>query len=169
MVISAPTAIVIRLSDRKLYRDPEVFRGSGIETGRVAPSSVINPADAGPNHWRPPVIGSERIRRHARRKVREPRPPQRSISIPFSRHKCLHSNFQILTPNFFLRVLCFLRAPPQAGASAACSSLPVLVFVLCLSPRHRASALKSFLRSFGCGSAALWGRRSWPVCSRLIP
>src|ERR1039458_7756309 len=57
MVISAPTAIVIRLSDRKLYRDPEVFREQGIETGRVAPFSVINPADAVSNHWRPPVIG----------------------------------------------------------------------------------------------------------------
>src|ERR1035441_4186067 len=106
MVISAPTAIVIRLSDRKLYRDPEVFRESGIETGRVAPSSVINPADAVSNHWRPPVIGSEKIRRHARRKVREPRPPQRSISIPFSRHKCLQFSVgpavppAILTSNF---------------------------------------------------------------------
>ena len=41
--------------------------------------------------------------------------------------------------------------PPQAGASAACSSLLVLAFVLCLSPRLRASALKSFL----------WGSQSW--------
>src|ERR1035441_1934973 len=68
----------------------------------------INPADAVSNHWRPPVIGSEKIRRHARRKVREPRPPQRHLSIPFSRHKCLQSSVgqavppAILTSNFYL-------------------------------------------------------------------
>src|ERR1035441_6893222 len=68
-----------------------VFRESIIELGSVAPSSVANPADAVQIIGGRPVIGSERIRRHARRKVREPRPPQRHLSIPFLRHKCLFS------------------------------------------------------------------------------
>ena len=66
-----------------------VFRESSIELGSVAPSSVVNPADAVQIIGGRPVIGSERIRRHARRKVREPRPPQRHLSIQISRHKCL--------------------------------------------------------------------------------
>jgi hypothetical protein len=63
---------------------------------------------------------------------REPRPPQRSISIPFSRHKCLQfsvfhpfeffspcEDFVILVEQAFQRALvsfvCFLRAsaPPR--------------------------------------------------------
>src|ERR1035438_2427194 len=68
-----------------------VFRESIIELGSVAPSSVANPADAVQIIGGRPVIGSERIRRHARRKVREPRPPQRLLYFPsISRHKCLH-------------------------------------------------------------------------------
>src|ERR1035438_2619527 len=67
-----------------------VFRESIIELGSVAPSSVVNPADAVQIIGGRPVIGSERIRRHARRKVREPRPPQRLLYFPsFLRHKCL--------------------------------------------------------------------------------
>src|ERR1017187_387974 len=66
-----------------------VFRESSIELGSVAPSSVVNSADAVQIIGGRPVIGSERIRRHARRKVREPRPPQRPHTIPFLRHKCL--------------------------------------------------------------------------------
>src|ERR1019366_5383280 len=66
-----------------------VFRESSIELGSVAPSSVANPADAVQIIGGRPVIGSERIRRHARRKVREPRPPQRPHTIPFLRHTCL--------------------------------------------------------------------------------
>src|ERR1035438_2435277 len=68
-----------------------VFRESSIELGSVEPSSVANPADAVQIIGGRPVIGSERIRRHARRKVREPRPPQRPHTIPFLRHKCLFS------------------------------------------------------------------------------
>src|ERR1035441_9069605 len=69
-----------------------VFRESIIELGSVAPFSVVNPADAVQIIGGRPVIGSERIRRHARRKVQEPRPPQRLLYFPsFSRHKCLHS------------------------------------------------------------------------------
>src|ERR1039458_10182824 len=69
-----------------------VFRESIIELGSVAPSSVVNPADAVQIIGGRPVIGSERIRRHARRKVREPRPPQRLLYFPsISRHKCLFS------------------------------------------------------------------------------
>src|ERR1017187_5999712 len=56
-----------------------VFRESIIELGSVAPFSVVNPEDAVQIIGGRPVIGSERIRRHARRKVREPRPPQRYI------------------------------------------------------------------------------------------
>src|ERR1022692_1884927 len=56
-----------------------VFRESIIELGSVAPSSVVNPADAVQIIGGRPVIGSERIRRHAGRKVRKPRPPQRYI------------------------------------------------------------------------------------------
>src|ERR1019366_9058375 len=66
-----------------------VFRESSIELGSVAPSSVINLEDAVQIIGGRPVIGSERIRRHARRKVREPRPPQRPHTIPFLRHTCL--------------------------------------------------------------------------------
>src|ERR1017187_10015999 len=66
-----------------------VFRESIIESGSAAPSSVVNPADAVQIIGGRPVIGSENIRRHARRKVREPRPPQRPHTIPFLRHKCL--------------------------------------------------------------------------------
>src|ERR1017187_10026777 len=58
-----------------------VFRESIIESGSAAPSSVVNPADAVQIIGGRPVIGSENIRRHARRKVREPRPPQR-LSFP---------------------------------------------------------------------------------------
>src|ERR1019366_7447321 len=101
---------------------------SGIETGRVAPSSVINPAGAGSNHWRPPVIGSEKIRRHARRKVREPRPPQRSISIPISRHKCLHSS---------------------AGNSSFRSAQYLQVVNVLVAPRHLASVTPLLLREAG--------------------
>src|ERR1017187_7681435 len=69
-----------------------VFRESIIELGSVAPSSVVNPEDAVQIIGGRPVIGSERIRRHARRKVREPRPPQRHHCFsPLSRHKCLHT------------------------------------------------------------------------------
>src|ERR1035438_6671371 len=67
-----------------------VFRESIIELGSVAPSSVVNPEDAVQIIGGRPVIGSERIRRHARRKVREPRPPQRPHTIPLVRRKCLH-------------------------------------------------------------------------------
>src|ERR1035438_7831821 len=68
-----------------------VFRESIIELGSVAPSSVANPADVVQIIGGRPVIGSERIRRHARRKVREPRPPQRLLYFPsISRHQCLH-------------------------------------------------------------------------------
>src|ERR1039458_860085 len=56
--------------------------------------------------------------------------------------------------------------PPQAGASAATSSLPVLVLVLCLSPLLRASALKSFLRSFACPTQEAADGHSRPVSSR---
>src|ERR1035441_10366150 len=66
-----------------------VFRESSIELGSVAPSSVVNPADAVQIIGGRPAIWSERIRRHARRKVREPRPPQRHLSIQISRPKCL--------------------------------------------------------------------------------
>jgi hypothetical protein len=59
-----------------------VFRESSIESRSVAPFSVINPEDAVQIIGGRPVIGSENIRRHARRKVREPRPPQRHISFP---------------------------------------------------------------------------------------
>src|ERR1019366_2903592 len=59
-----------------------VFRESIIELGSAAPFSVINPEDAVQIIGGRPVIGSENIRRHARRKVREPRPPQRHISFP---------------------------------------------------------------------------------------
>src|ERR1017187_1342025 len=76
-----------------------VFRESIIELGSVAPSSVVNPEDAVQIIGGRPVIGSERIRRHARRKVREPRPPQRLLYFPsFSRHKCLSHQL-----NFFDR------------------------------------------------------------------
>src|ERR1035441_6851520 len=67
-----------------------VFRESSIELGSVAPFSVVNPEDAVQIIGGRPVIGSENIRRHARRKVREPRPPQRPHTIPLSRHKCLY-------------------------------------------------------------------------------
>src|ERR1039457_5113796 len=67
-----------------------VFRESSIELGGLAPSSVANPGDAVQIIGGRPVIGSERIRRHARRKVREPRPPQRPHTIPLVRRKCLH-------------------------------------------------------------------------------
>src|ERR1035438_2537686 len=66
-----------------------VFRESIIELGSVAPSSVVNPADAVQIIGGRPVIGSERTRRHARQKAREPRPPQRPHTIPFLRHTCL--------------------------------------------------------------------------------
>src|ERR1017187_3432632 len=67
-----------------------VLRESSIELGSVAPSSVVNPEDAVQIIGGRPVIGSERIRRHARRKVREPRPPQRLLYFPsISRHTCL--------------------------------------------------------------------------------
>src|ERR1017187_2936897 len=59
-----------------------VFRESSIELGSVAPFSVVNPEDAVQIIGGRPVIGSERIRRHARRKVREPRPPQRLSFFP---------------------------------------------------------------------------------------
>src|ERR1039458_3058584 len=75
-----------------------VFRESIIESGSAAPSSVVNPADAVQIIGGRPVIGSENIRRHARRKVREPRPPQRPHTIPFSRHKCLLLVGQALSP-----------------------------------------------------------------------
>src|ERR1019366_8095478 len=69
-----------------------VFRESSIELGSVAPSSVVNPEDAFQIIGGRPVIGSERIRRHARRKVREPRPPQPPLSLStFSRQKCPYS------------------------------------------------------------------------------
>src|ERR1019366_7362210 len=69
-----------------------VSRESSIELGSVAPFSVVNPEDAVQIIGGRPVIGSERIRRHARRKVREPRPPQRLLYFPsFLRHKCLFS------------------------------------------------------------------------------
>src|ERR1019366_2165461 len=61
-----------------------VFRESSIELGSVAPSSVVNPEDAVQIIGGRPVIGSENTRRHARRKVREPRPPQRHLFIPHS-------------------------------------------------------------------------------------
>src|ERR1039458_10273393 len=84
-----------------------VFRESISVLGSVAPSSVVNPADAVQIIGGRPVIGSERIRRHARRKVREPRPPQRHLSIPFLRHKCLFSApprlcGEFLIPDFYL-------------------------------------------------------------------
>src|ERR1019366_756102 len=67
-----------------------VFRESSIELGSVAPFSVVNPEDAVQIIGGRPVIGSERIRRHARRKARETRPRQRLICFsPLSRHKCL--------------------------------------------------------------------------------
>src|ERR1019366_3675728 len=73
-----------------------VFRESSIELGSVAPSSVINLEDAVQIIGGRPVIGSERIRRHARRKVREPRPPQRPLSLStFSRQKCPYSHSRI--------------------------------------------------------------------------
>src|ERR1039457_6853793 len=73
-----------------------VFRESIIELGSVAPSSVVNPEDAVQIIGGRPVIGSERIRRHARRKVREPRPPQRPLSLStFSRQKCPYSHSRI--------------------------------------------------------------------------
>src|ERR1035438_6913656 len=72
------------------------FRESSIELGSVAPSSVVNPEDAVQIIGGRPVIGSERIRRHARRKVLEPRPPQRPLSLTtFSRQKCPYSHSRI--------------------------------------------------------------------------
>jgi hypothetical protein len=105
-----------------------VFRESSIELGSVAPSSVVNPADAVQIIGGRPVIGSERIRRHARRKVREPRPPQRSISIPISRHKCLHSS---------------------AGNSSFRSAQYLQVVNVLVAPRHLASVTPLLLRGAG--------------------
>src|ERR1017187_5237923 len=105
-----------------------VFRESIIELGSVAPSSVVNPADAVQIIGGRPVIGSERIRRHARRKVREPPPPQRSISIPISRHKCLHSS---------------------AGNSSFRSAQYLQVVNVLVAPRHLASVTPLLLRGAG--------------------
>src|ERR1017187_6855789 len=88
-----------------------VFRESIIELGSVAPSSVVNPADAVQIIGGRPVIGSERIRRHARRKVREPRPPQRPY---FLRHKCL----QILWGRRFRLALSPANLRPPATPSS---------------------------------------------------
>src|ERR1035438_3192411 len=107
-----------------------VFRESIIESGSAAPFSVINPEDAVQIIGGRPVIGSERIRRHARRKVREPRPPQRLFYFPsISRHKCLHFSCR----KFFI-------------------SLPA-IFASCQCPRGAASS------RLGYASVAPWGRR----------
>src|ERR1019366_8563875 len=80
-----------------------VFRESSIELGSVAPSSVVNPEDAVQIIGGRPVIGSENTRRHARRKVREPRPPQRPLSFPpISRHKCLQFSVGQAVPSAIL-------------------------------------------------------------------
>src|ERR1039458_8919732 len=114
-----------------------VFRESIIESGSAAPSSVVNPADAVQIIGGRPVIGSERIRRHARRKVREPRPPQRPHCIsPLSRHKCLQILYFVILveqhiQSALISSVCFLRAsapppfnPPVVWLRPAISSIP---------------------------------------------
>src|ERR1017187_6605930 len=116
-----------------------VFRESIIESGSAAPSSVVNPADAVQIIGGRPVIGSERIRRHARRKVREPRPPQRHHCIsPLSRHKCLQiPYFVILVEQHFQSALisfvCFLRAsaPSMRRPARVKEEIPVLAGFSC--------------------------------------
>ena len=64
-------------------------------------------------------------------------------------HQCLVSSLRIfitlaaMRVICVLRVLCFLRAPPREGASAASFSLSVWAFVLCLSPRLRGEVFSS--------------------------
>src|ERR1035441_10401351 len=88
------------------------FRESSIELGSPAPFSVVNPEDAVQIIGGRPVIGSERIRRYARRKVREPRPPQRPLTIPISHHKCFFSAPPRLCGEFLTSTF---RPPYPAG------------------------------------------------------
>src|ERR1017187_5730758 len=119
-----------------------VFRESSIELGSVAPFSVVNPADAVQIIGGRPAIGSERIRRHARRKVREPRPPQRLLYFPsFSRHKCLEFLYYSYSVS---SIAAKILVVPWSGLSSLQRRHPC---------RRRAAS------DFGCGSAALWGRR----------
>src|ERR1035441_9369113 len=117
-----------------------VFRESSIELGSVAPFSVVNPEDAVQIIGGRPVIGSERIRRHARRKVREPRPPQRPSFHP------------VLTPQVFIPNLggaCFSlpwpssRAPRSTRSLTTASFSPRLCGEFLIPPLNRTSEKKT--------------------------